>query len=95
MELINKIKETLIAEICPSKVYLFGSRAKGTNRDNSDFDFAVDCDSLSMAQKRHVLDKIEHIAGLYSVDIIYFTEVDKNFAEIIKSSGELIYDKRK
>ena len=38
---INEICEQFIAQLAPSKVYLFGSFADGTNQDLSDFDFYI------------------------------------------------------
>jgi predicted nucleotidyltransferase len=41
IELIHQIKETLKAEYHPSRLFLFGSRANGTARVDSDYDFVM------------------------------------------------------
>lgn len=38
---IDKIKEKLINELSPLKIYLFGSFARGTANEDSDFDFYI------------------------------------------------------
>ncbi len=38
---LDQIKSTLKAEFQPVRLFLFGSRAKGTARKNSDYDFVM------------------------------------------------------
>ncbi len=38
---INLIKEKFIRRLSPKKIYLFGSYAKGTATEDSDFDFYI------------------------------------------------------
>ncbi len=38
---INQIKERFIDELSPVKIYLFGSFARGTATEDSDFDFYI------------------------------------------------------
>ena len=38
---ISQIKEKLISELSPVKIYLFGSFASGAARDDSDLDFYI------------------------------------------------------
>ncbi len=40
-EEIEKLKDKFVEEIKPLRVYLFGSFAKGTNREDSDIDFYI------------------------------------------------------
>ena len=41
MNEINELRDQFIAQLSPLRVYLFGSYAEGTNRENSDFDFYI------------------------------------------------------
>ena len=38
---INEIKDRLVRQLSPKSIYLFGSYAKGTQTEDSDFDFYV------------------------------------------------------
>ncbi len=38
---INELKDCLVKQLSPLKVYLFGSFATGENNDDSDFDFYI------------------------------------------------------
>ena len=41
MDKINEIKNAIVSAVKPEQVYLFGSFAKGTQTENSDYDFLV------------------------------------------------------
>ena len=69
----------------PKKVILFGSRARGDYRKNSDIDIAVDLE-LSFREKRKLKEKIDIISGVYSVE--------ENFRNKILKKGKILYDKK-
>ena len=83
-----------ITDICKqngaSKVILFGSRAKGTERERSDIDIAVcgveDVDKLQ--------EEIENIATLYTIDIVDLDTCENRLLlEDIEQYGRKIYEK--
>jgi len=89
---IQKIIEEL-KNYSPKKILLFGSRTRKDFRKNSDIDIAVDLD-LNFRDKRKLKEKIDFIAGLYSVDLIFLNEVDKNFRAKILNEGKILYEKK-
>jgi predicted nucleotidyltransferase len=38
---IQRIKELIVKSVHPQEIYLFGSRARGQNRADSDYDFLI------------------------------------------------------
>lgn len=80
MEIIDKIKGCAQ----PSQMYLFGSYATGTQREDSDIDVAVIKKTLS--NKREELVRIKRVIASsdYSVDLLLFSEVEFNLK---KSQG--------
>lgn len=40
-ETLEKIRDVIVETIHPDKIILFGSRARGTNRDDSDYDIFI------------------------------------------------------
>jgi len=40
-ETLLKIRDVIVETVHPDKIILFGSRAKGTNRDDSDYDIFI------------------------------------------------------
>ena len=89
---IQKIIEEL-KNYNPKNIILFGSRARGDFRQNSDIDIVVDLD-LNFRDKRKLREKIDFIAGLYSVDLIFLNEVDKSFRDKILNEGKNLYEKK-
>ncbi len=92
--IINEVVKILVKYISPDVIYLFGSRAKRETIGNPDFDFAVDAKRPEVRTERLILDEIEDIAGLYSVDVVYLQSVDKKFREIVYETGKVVYDRR-
>ena len=91
MDKIENITEELIKHD-PKKIVLFGSRARGDFRKSSDIDMAVDVE-LSFRGKRKLKENIDLISGLYSVDLIFFDEIEENFKRKILQEGKVLYEK--
>ena len=87
-KIVNELKK-----YNPKKIILFGSRSRGNYRKNSDIDIAVDI-SLSFREKRKLKEKVDLIAGLYSMDLIFFDEIDNSFKEKLLKEGKTLYDKK-
>jgi predicted nucleotidyltransferase len=89
-ERINLKKIDLIVDelkkYSPKKIILFGSRARGDNLKNSDIDIAVELD-LSFREKRKLKEKIDLIAGLYSVDLVFFDEMSDELKRKVLKEG--------
>jgi uncharacterized protein len=66
------------------KVFLFGSRAKGTNRDRSDFDIAIEgIASIPGHVKLAIGDALDKIPTLYSFDVVDMKTAGAKFRESI------------
>ncbi len=87
-EILEEIKK-----YAPVKVILFGSRARGDHRKNSDIDIAVDLE-LPFREKRKLKERIESISGIYSVDLIFLPELNEDFRKKILSEGKVLYEKK-
>lgn len=93
MEILTGVADIIVRNLNPSRIFLFGSRAKKMNGKHADFDFAVDGAPPSVAIQRSINDEVESIAGLYKVDIVYLQSVDKEFRDIILKTGRVVYEK--
>lgn len=93
-EILNGIVGILKKHLEPSKIILFGSRAKICNDAHADFDFAVDVKRPAISEERKMNEDIEKIRGLYKVDIVYMPLVDKDFRGIIIKTGKVLYERR-
>jgi len=72
MEIIDKIKGCAQ----PSRMYLFGSYATGTPREDSDIDVAVIKRSFSNKREELVRIKRAIASADYSVDLLLFSEAE-------------------
>ncbi len=74
------------------KIYLFGSRARGTNHDRSDIDIALDCGpSDSRLRLGEVKDVLNHTNILYKIDVVDFNAVPPRLKESILKEGVIWY----
>lgn len=75
---LKKIKNKLEEEIKVKKVYLFGSRARGTYRENSDYDVAVispDFEGKSFSRRQRIVRPlIRKALGDVPLDVACYTQ---------------------
>lgn len=90
-EIINSVTTLLCRYLHPKKIFLFGSRSKGNNDDNADFDFAIDCEDKNLLNNYKLLNDIDKVRGLYKIDLVNLNTVDAKLKIIIKKTGKIIY----
>ena len=87
--IIQKIKQ-LCEKYSASQCILFGSRAKGTALERSDFDLAVSGTSDFFAMR----EEVENLPTLYTIDLINLDTCSNSLLlEDIKKYGKKIYEK--
>ncbi|TRY45098.1 nucleotidyltransferase domain-containing protein [Geobacillus sp. LEMMJ02] len=72
------------------KVVLFGSRARGTARYNSDIDLCVD---YTGKQKWKIKEDIDEIVGIYSCDVLFFDALNEAIRREIERVGKTMDEK--
>lgn len=70
------------------RVILFGSRAKGNYNYNSDIDLCVECERKF---RSNIIDSIDDIVGIYSVDVLFFSSLNPEIKNQIDKYGKEIY----
>jgi len=89
---IQRVLEKVI-EVCdPEKIILFGSRARGDHRTNSDFDIAIrgiKCND--QAWTRLLVELEEEPGSLYQIDLVQFEELAKDYKLNISAEGKILY----
>jgi len=84
----NKIISVLSAEPSVKQAIVFGSRARGDARDNSDIDLALMGCQIPLSLNT----KLRESIGLYSIDIVRIDELDnEDLMASIKRDGIVIY----
>lgn len=92
------IPESIVRKLLPlfeteprvERVILFGSRARGDNRSNSDIDLAVEGKDIP----RGLNTRMRESAGLYKLDIVRVEEIDNELLlQEIREDGILVYER--
>lgn len=78
------------------KAVLYGSRAKGTYRNGSDIDLALEGgEALTLDVLYGIMDEIEDLLLPYSFDLSIFSGItDPDVIEHIRRGGVILYEKQ-
>jgi len=99
-ELISKVSEVLVEAAHPKRIILFGSRARGDSRNDSDFDVMVvqeqPADRLQeMVRLNHLLRKFDAAIDLLVVSeerFQYWRDTPGNVYHEAASQGRTLYE---
>ncbi|GAB6182621.1 nucleotidyltransferase domain-containing protein [Thermodesulfovibrio hydrogeniphilus] len=92
-ELVEKIKKIVFSNPKVLKMYIYGSRAKGNYKKGSDIDIAIVAPELDFSEYLKILDQIEEINTIYSIDLTHYELLDDAVKEHIKRVGtEIIHE---
>ncbi len=91
-ELDEEIKQKIIRLLCAlfpkAKIYLYGSRARKTNRDRSDIDLAIDLGTrLTKSQLGEAKSILEGTYIPYKIDLVDLHGVSEEFRNVILKEG--------
>ncbi len=88
--------EEIVRWVRPRRVYLFGSRAREAPPVHADVDLAVEgARPLTWREERQLREALDHLAGLWSVDLVFLDRVSPDFAEHVRRQGKVLYDHEK
>lgn len=86
------INAVFAADVRIAKVWLFGSRAKGTHREGSDIDLAIKADGYGFADLLRLMTQLDALGMLYHFDVQdHATITDAALLEHIARMGQVIY----
>lgn len=87
LELLAKLFEKHLADIPSTKVWIFGSRAKGKQRPNSDIDLLISARTKKIMERITTLDADLKDSDLpFVVDIVYQPELAEEFkADVLRT----------
>ena len=72
------------------QVIIFGSRAKGCYKYNSDIDLCISCDEK---RRGSISEDIDDIVGIYSCDIVFEGHTNSELKEQIERFGKSMYSR--
>ena len=100
-EKITEIIDRIVEAVHPHKIYLFGSRARGTEREDSDIDLLIIADIEGPRRKRNLSIRELFPMRDFGMDVFVFKpeEFDrqKNLANsissIVSKEGKVVYER--
>ena len=88
-ELLQEIIDVIVRQVHPSRILLYGSRARSHYTLTSDVDIAIDC-----GEDDFLIQPIdEEVRTLLKLDIINLRKVNKRLQDEIATDGIVIYEK--
>ena len=89
---IKNLITLIIRLINPEEIILFGSRARGDHRENSDFDIVVKAPTISPKNWAELQLTVEETPiTLFRVDLVDFNQLDDKYKKRISSEGKTLY----
>lgn len=92
----NMIEKTIVGfghELKGYKVFLFGSRASGTAKRNSDFDIGILGQApLPIKTFFEIEEALLRLPTLYKIDLVDFQKMSPQFRELALKEARIIYE---
>ncbi|MCD6442667.1 MAG: nucleotidyltransferase domain-containing protein [Thermotogae bacterium] len=94
-EIREKIVKIISGYLPNCRIYLIGSRAKGTHTERSDYDVVIVCEKrINYSIITAILDDFDKLPTLKTLDLIDFHDLDDHFKNKVFEEGVLLYDGR-
>jgi predicted nucleotidyltransferase len=91
---IRRLVERGIQSLDPTKVILFGSRATGNARADSDYDLAFVFPPENHGRwLRFLADLDDNAVTLLPVDLVAWTEAPESLRNVIETEGTVLYER--
>jgi len=102
-ERLEKIVKRIVEAVHPYRIYLFGSQARGTAREDSDIDLLIIADMEESRRKRSVRVRRLFPKRDFSIDVFVFKpeefELQKtltnSISNIVAKEGKILYERSK
>ena len=100
-EMLNKIVSKIVEAVQPDRIYLFGSRAKGTEQEDSDIDLLILADMEESRRKRSIRIRKLFPEREFSIDVLVFRPEEferqkrllNSISHIVSKEGKVLYDR--
>ena len=100
-KLIADITRTIVANLNPRRIVLFGSHARGTPNVESDIDLFIEMESTETAPERSI--RVSRLFGMrpWSMDVVVYTPdevrrlrgIHGTLLSIIDAEGKVLYER--
>lgn len=89
---ISKINNTFAYFPEVEEVIIYGSRAKGNNKNGSDIDLVITKGDVDFTQFNKITEKLDDLLLPYQIDLSLYSLIDNpDLKEHIKRAGKIFY----
>ncbi len=100
-EKITEIIDRIVESVHPYKIYLFGSRAKGTEREDSDIDLLIIADMEGPRHRRSLSIRRLFPGRNFGMDVLVFKPEEferqkvlvNSISYIVSKEGKIVYER--
>ena len=90
-EILSKVVTIISSYLPDAAIYLFGSRASGNAKQNSDFDLAVEWkEKVPFSVIAKIREKLEELPTLKSFDLVDLKLCSGRFVRSVKEKGVIL-----
>jgi len=94
LEAIRRASSEVLGDVRPLRVFLFGSRARGTSDPRSDFDLGIEADAPIDPWRMEALrERLEDAPILQFLDVVDFSRVDEAFRRAALPDSVTLYER--
>ena len=94
LEAIQQASNEVLGDVRPLRVFLFGSRARGTADPRSDFDLGIEAEDTIEPWKMEALrERLEEAPILQFLDVVDFSRVDETFRRATLPDSVTLYER--
>ena len=100
-EKIEEIVERIVEAVDPYRIYLFGSRARGTAREDSDIDLLIIADMEGPRRERNLIIRRLFPKRSFGMDVFVFKPEEferqkvlaNSISSIVSKEGKILYER--
>jgi len=86
--LLQQIVDAVLQQVQPRRIWLFGSRARGSYKRTSDIDIAIECEDDDTFLTHEIEDSIR---TLLNIDVVDMRKANPRLRKEILTEGILLY----
>ncbi|MBI3784232.1 MAG: nucleotidyltransferase domain-containing protein [Deltaproteobacteria bacterium] len=90
---LGRLVADLAARPHVTRVWLFGSRARGDARERSDIDLAIEAPDADRREWLELCRMVEEADTLLPIDVVRLEEAPESLRQQVRAEGEVLYER--
>lgn len=90
----SMIVEIIVRHARPQRIILFGSRAREDAQERSDYDIAIEDESLTRTALARIRADLEELPTLLGIDLVWMKQAAPALRQRILSEGKILYEQK-